>query len=146
VIKINRHTGDIMWRFGGRNSDFPLTAGQVFMRQHDPTLIDSNQTLMLLDNGDSAIRPVSRILEFKIDENARTVNAFKSYKIPKPYVFAMGSVQKVNGNYYICGGSSNYFIKVDSETGEKKADMQGNYPSYRAYLVNDVTGIPLNKP
>src|SRR6185436_20143917 len=28
VVKLNRITGNVMWKLGGKNSDFPLTASQ----------------------------------------------------------------------------------------------------------------------
>lgn len=39
VIKINRTTGAIMWRLGGSNSDFQLTAEMKFLRQHNASLL-----------------------------------------------------------------------------------------------------------
>jgi arylsulfate sulfotransferase len=144
LIKINRKTGDIIWRLGGRNSDFPLTAAQVFLRQHHPTFIDSN-TLLLFDNGENDIRPVSRILEFKLNEEKKTITAFRAYTIPEPFSGSKGSVQKIGDDYLICGGSSNYILEVNSISGAKKMELLSNQAFYRAYFVKDITGIPLNK-
>jgi hypothetical protein len=45
VYKVNRTTGAIMWRLGGKNSSFAVqaapgqqldNAGEIFSRQHDP--------------------------------------------------------------------------------------------------------------
>jgi arylsulfate sulfotransferase len=145
VIKIDRHTGDILWRLGGRNSDFPLTHQQVFLRQHHATLVDSNRTLLLLDNGEKSARPYSRVLEFNLDEQKKTITGFKAYNIPEPFAGTRGSVQKIGDNYLICGGSANYILEANSRTGEKIMEIKTNQPLYRAYYVTDITGINLNR-
>jgi arylsulfate sulfotransferase len=142
LIKIDRQSGAIRWRLGGRNSDFALSAEQVFSRQHNPSFINSGNTLLLLDNGDSTIRKVSRILEFTLDEVGRKVVQFKSYNIPAAFALNKGNVQLVGDDYFICGGSSNYILKVNRQTGIVNTELLYNQTSFRAYLVNDVTGVP----
>jgi len=144
VLKINRHSGDIMWRLGGRNSDFALTSDKVFLRQHNATLTDSGKTLLLLDNGDDSIRAYSRVLEFKLDEQNKTVTSFKSYSIPARIIGSRGSVQKINDDYVICGGISNYILVVNSITGAKKTEIKANQSFYRAYLVDNIAGVKTN--
>lgn len=144
VIKINRHTGDIMWRLGGKNSDFPLNAEQVFLRQHNATMYKDG-TLLLFDNGEKPVRSFSRVLEFKLDEQKKVVTGFKAYDIPEPLAGSRGSVEKIGDNYLICGGSANYVLLVNSITGVKKMELKSTQPLYRAYLVNDITGIDMSK-
>ncbi len=141
VIKISRKDGTILWRLGGLNSDFALTADQVFLRQHHATLTDSNQTLLLLDNGEKAARPYSRILEFRLDEVNKKVVSFRAYRIPAAFAGTRGSVQKAGDRYYICGGSANYVLEVNNITGEKIMEIKTNQPLYRAYMVDDIKGI-----
>ncbi len=126
VIKISRKTGEIMWRLGGRNSDFPLTAEQVFLRQHHATMVDNNQTLLILDNGEKPARSFSRVLEFKLDEQKKTVTSFRSYTIPEPLAGSRGSVQKLGEDYLICGGAANYVLLVNSNTGLKKMELKSS--------------------
>ncbi len=126
VVKISRRTGEIVWRLGGRNSDFQLTADQVFLRQHNAVLTD-DKTLLIFDNGEKAQRPYSRILEFGLDEGNKKVTTFKSYRILEPLTESLGSVQKI--------------LLVNSITGERKMRFVANQSMYRAYLVNDITGI-----
>lgn len=144
VIKINRKTGDIVWRLGGRNSDFPLTAHQVFLRQHNANLT-ADGTLLVFDNGEKAQRPFSRILEFRLDEKTKTIESFKSYRIQEPLTESLGSVQKIGNDYLICGGSANYVLLVNSITGERKMRLVANQSTYRAYLVNDISDIKPGK-
>jgi arylsulfate sulfotransferase len=145
VVKLNRHTGDIMWRLGGRNSDFPLTKNQLFLRQHNVVLTDNNQTLMIFDNGERNARPMSRVLEFKLDQAKKTITSYKAFNIPEPFTESLGSVQKIGDYYLICGGTANYVLLVNSITGDKKMEMKMNQASYRAWLVNDIKGINVNE-
>jgi len=133
VLKINRQTGAIMWRLGGTTSDFPLTAAQRFLRQHHATLTDNNNTLMLFDNGEAAQRPQSRVVEMSLDENSKTVTAFKSFDIPEPFTQYMGSVQKTGNNYFIGGGTGNYVLEINYVTGQKLFELKGSQTTYRAY-------------
>lgn len=145
LVKINRHTGDIMWRLGGKNSDFPLTADQQFMGQHNPTFIE-NQKLLLFDNGVYAIRPYSRVVEFQLDEQNKKIISFKAWKIPEEFSNTKGSVQKIGEDYFVCGGSGKYLLRANSITGTKKMEILTNQMTlYRAYLVNDIKGIQLNQ-
>jgi arylsulfate sulfotransferase len=144
ILKIDRHTGDIIWRLGGRNSDFPLLADQVFLRQHNATLTDDG-SLLIFDNGEKAQRPFSRILEFKLDEKKKIVSSFRSYRIQEPLTETQGSVQKMGDDYLICGGSANYVLLVNSITGERKMRLVANQSMYRAYLVDNIKGIMQNK-
>ena len=145
IIKLNRHTGKIIWRLGGKNSDFPLTADQTFQRQHDCKMI--NGSLVLFDNGDSATRPYSRILAFRLDEANKKVLVFNALNIPEPYSQYMGSVEKRGENYFICGGSSPYFVELNSKTGEVLMELKMNQAIYRIALADDVNGVPfMNMP
>lgn len=132
IIKINRTTGDIMWRLGGPYSDFPLSSDEVFLRQHYVRFTDNNQTLIFVDNGHITLRPYSRILEFQLDEVNKKINGFKFYNIPDNFIQYAGSVKKVNGNYFIGGGSANYALQVNYTTGQVYLRLNQLYSSYRA--------------
>ncbi len=141
VLKISRRDGSILWRLGGNNSDFKLSADQIFLRQHDIHYIAGTHRLMLLDNGDSLTRPYSRVLEFKLNERERTIDSFSSYRIPEGFAQYMGSVEKIGNRYLIGGGSGNYILEVDPLTGEKYFELHSNLSTYRVYRVNTVNNI-----
>ncbi len=142
VIKVKRTTGEVLWRLGGKHSDFELAPEQIFYKQQDPSFINNGHTLLLLENGDSTQNKVSRILEFTLDEESRKVVQFKSYNIPAAFALNKGNVQLVGDDYFICGGSANYILKVNRQTGIVSTELLYNQASFRAYLVNDITGIP----
>lgn len=132
VVKINRVTGAIIWRLGGPFSDFPLSPDEVFLRQHYVRLTDNNQTLIMVDNGQIALRPFSRIDEFQLDEIGKKINNFKSYYIPDNFIQYEGSVKKANGNYFIGGGSANYALQINYTTGQVYLRLNQLFYSYRA--------------
>ncbi len=132
IIKINRTTGAIMWRLGGAHTDFPLTADQVFLRQHYVRFTDNGQTLIFVDNGQQAIRANSRILEMHLDETAKAITSFSSYDIPDVFIQYAGSVKKFNGNYFIGGGSANYALQVNYTTNQVLLRLNQKFSSYRA--------------
>lgn len=134
VLKIDRNTGDIIWRLGGTNSDFPMTGEMYFYRQHHATLINNNQTLLLFDNGATDIREQSRILEFDLNENTKEIIAFRSMDLPDN-IFAqfMGSVQKIEDHYFIGCGAVPKVLEIKSTTGEVVLDIDLDETTYRAY-------------
>jgi len=50
VYKINRTTGALMWKLGGKRSDFALGDGLPFAWQHNAMAVDTN-TIRIFDNG-----------------------------------------------------------------------------------------------
>lgn len=132
IIKINRTSGAIMWRLGGKRSDFPLTADQQFLRQHYARFTDDGKTLIFVDNGDATLRPYSRILEFQLNEDNKTVNSFTAYNIPDKFIQFAGSVKKENGYYFIGGGSGNYALQVNYTTNDVYLRIGQKYSSFRA--------------
>jgi len=133
IMKVNRQTGATMWRLGGKNSDFPLFSDQIFLYQHAPALVDSNQTLIIFDDGDPILRAESRIVEFKLDQVNKAVTGFKSFTIPEKFSLLMGSVQKMGDEYFIGGGTADYMLEVNYVTGQKIREFLGYLPSYRSY-------------
>ncbi len=136
IVKLNRVTGQIMWRLGGINSDFQQTADQSFLRQHYARVIENGKTLIFLDNGITSVRPYSRILEYQLDEKNKTISSFKSFTIPDNFVQFAGSVQKEGDKYFIGGGSGNYAIRVNYKTNEILFRLNFKSSSYRTLEYN----------
>jgi hypothetical protein len=133
ILKIDLRKNKIVWRLGGLNSDFPVAPGQAFFRQHQASLIENNEILLVFDNGSKADRPQSRIIELKIDDAARKILSFNSYNIPEPFSRYMGSVQKTGVNYFIGGGTANYVLEIDPVSQERKIELLSGQTTYRAY-------------
>ena len=108
VIKINRNSGDVIWYLGGPNNDFIITNDPYngFSKQHDVRRID-NGNILLFDNGNEHYPPISRALEYEINEIEETANLVWDFSHPQGYLgLAMGSVQRLpNNNTLINWGS-----------------------------------------
>ena len=100
VIKIDRNTGDVIWYFGGPNNEFSITNDPYngFSRQHDVRRIE-NGNILLFDNGNDHDPPISRAVEYEIDESEKTADLVWDFSHPEGYVgLAMGSVQRLPNN------------------------------------------------
>lgn len=82
VYAIDRATGEVEWRLGGRRSDFELDDGAVFGWQHDARR-QPDGTLSLFDNwANEDDEPDSRALFLRIDEAARTASVAREQAHP----------------------------------------------------------------
>jgi Arylsulfotransferase (ASST)/Bacterial Ig domain/Carbohydrate binding domain len=104
VTKINRDTGDIIWRLSGANSSFtfvndPLNGTSY---QHDISAL-GNGHYMVFDNGNYHNPPVSRAVEYQLDLTNMTAKMVWQFRdTPDKYAFYQGSAQRLpNGNTLI---------------------------------------------
>jgi arylsulfate sulfotransferase len=118
VYKVNRTTGEIIWRFGGSNDDFNLTGNEIISHTHHATILP-NGHLLLFDNGVTKNPQQSRIAEFAIDETTRTADLVYQYTQTGRFFDIMGSAQKLsNGNYFIGWGGN-----ITSQINANKSDI-----------------------
>lgn len=124
VTKINRQTGDIIWRWGGehcKNNQFTFINDPAgFSHQHYIRRF-SNGNLSLFDNGNLHSPPSSRAAEYQVDEENKWANLVWEYRNdPLSYSSAMGSVNRLfNHNTIIGWGTGvNPAISEVDPTGE----------------------------
>ena len=137
IYKIERRTGNIIWRLGGRRNDFALGAGVRFGWQHDARR-QRNGTLTLFDNEAAPrLRKQSRGLVLRLDEQRLRATVVHSF-VHDPPITAVdqGNMQRLsNGNYLVGWGHEPYFTEfgphggavLDARFARHGAD------SYRAY-------------
>lgn len=146
VYKVNGSTGEIIWRMGGKKSDFRVASDAQWAWQHHATMWDST-TLTLFDNS-STRGPLTRALQLNVDESAMTVSLVRAFANPTGfYSGTFGSVQLMpNGEVFVGWGAQPYFSQFASDGS---LQMHGQLPagtrSYRAFLV-DIVGAPADKP
>ena len=155
VYEIDRTTRKILWRLGGKRSDFKLGPGAQFAWQHDAHR-QPDGTITLFDNGATpAVEKFSRVLVLRVDEAAHRATLVRSYHHPRrllsPYE---GNAQFLpNGHVFVGWGSNPSYTEFD-ERGRVVLDAsfgrQGRAPgteadSYRAYRF-DWTGRPTDGP
>ncbi|MEJ2617176.1 MAG: aryl-sulfate sulfotransferase, partial [Ignavibacteriaceae bacterium] len=105
VTKIDRKTGKIIWRLGGKNNQFTFINDPVgFSYQHDARPVPGKPDYYtIFDNGNYHNPPFSRAVEYKIDTAAMTATLVWEYRHSHDYyTFFLGSVQRLpNGNTFI---------------------------------------------
>lgn len=147
IVKLDRKTGKILWRLGGKSSDFPLTAAQSFSHQHHAELLPSGD-LMLFDNDnppdDSPGNGQSKVMRFKLDEINHQVLDFQAWQpIPGQYGYAMGSAEQLsNGNLLIGWGANtnNSDVTEINPQGQVLSDLsfdEGVF-SYRVFKYDQL--------
>jgi hypothetical protein len=146
VYKVDR-SGAIVWRLGGKYSDFDMGAGSTFAWQHDARR-QPDGTLTIFDNGATpAVEKLSRGLILDVDEQAMTANLLRQYTHPKVLAGSQGSVQLLaNGNVFVGWGEVPR-VSEFHHSGRLLFDaILGNqYESYRAFRL-PWTGLPAEAP
>lgn len=158
IIKINRTTGEVVWRLGGsksKNNQFRFLNDTVggfygFSHQHS-AMRTSRGTLLLFDNGNLKPSPQkSRIVEYELDEVKKTARKVFEYS-PKVDVFAstMGSASELpNGNILIGYGSAAMlqggFSDIAAEEIDRNSKVVGTVynlpvPRINAYRIGKST-------
>lgn len=137
ITKIDRQSGGIIWRLGGKNNQFRFVNDSIgFSYQHAVRRI-ANGDITLFDNGNFHVPPFSRAVEYALDTSLMTATLVWQYRdTPDPFGTAMGFVQRMeNGNTLIGWGAANPTVTEVTSRGEKVYEMTfdpGVY-SYRAF-------------
>jgi hypothetical protein len=146
VYKLDR-SGAILWRLGGKHSDFEIGPGAGFAWQHDARR-QADGTLTLFDNGATpAVEKLSRGLILELDEQAMTATLLHQYTHPKILSGSQGSTQLLaNGNVFIGWGETPRVSEFD-HSGRLLFDavLGEKYQSYRAFRL-PWTGLPAEAP
>jgi hypothetical protein len=135
--KVDRPSGKILWRLGGKASDFRLGPGAHFAFQHDVRR-HPDTTVTLFDNegGPPAEASMSRAVVLSVDEKSAQAELVRQYLHSPPVLsVALGSVQDMDGGVRFIGwGESSYFTEYDAN-GKAIFDarLADGTESYRAF-------------
>jgi hypothetical protein len=122
VYKIDRKSGEIIWRLGGKKSDFDMGPGARFAFQHDARR-QPDGNISLFDNGTTIFRngvaeamEESRAIVLELDEQEMRASLVREYTHPdKLYADAAGNAQVLgNGDVFVGWGRA----LANSEFGE----------------------------
>jgi hypothetical protein len=111
ITKIHRTTGEIIWRWGGTQTDITFVNDYPFTHQHSIRSLGNNRYL-LYDNGNYSAQytgagNISRAVEYELDTNL--MEATKVWEFVHPdslYTPSIGGVQRLpNGNTLIDFGN-----------------------------------------
>ena len=151
VYKIDHRTGRVVWRLGGKRSDFRLGPGAHFAWQHDAGWRPDG-TLSLFDNeaaaDDLVERDQSRGIILKLDERAGTATLVRQFTHPAGLLAqSQGNVQNLpSGDVLVGWGSMPHFSEYDLQ-GRLVFDARfyETAQSYRAFL-GQWRGTPTTSP
>jgi hypothetical protein len=104
ITKINRRTGDIIWRLGGKKNQFTFINDTIgFSAQHSIIKLD-NGNILLFDNGNFHTPQLSSAVEYTINEDSMTATLVKRYRPDFDiYAFFGCNAQKLQGGNILLG-------------------------------------------
>ena len=147
VTKINRGSGEIIWRMGGSQNEFNFVNDTIgFSGQHSVIRLP-NGNIALFDNGVGHEPQYSRGLEYKINEVEKTALLVREYKkSPVTFSSILGSVASMPGNHLLVGWGVNSrggFLSEFDEEGQMitnisilTEDPSTLYKSYKASYMD----------
>ena len=167
VYKVNGETGEIMWRLGGKMSDFEFEPGLNFSNQHDARWHSSNAStdvISLFDNASngfqqSADRSQGMILKLDHSANPPFVTQLTSFPSPDDAQLSnsQGNVQLLslddweNSHAFIAWGANPYMTEHDAsgriiwQANVEASDPNTSPMMYRAHKFN-FTSHPRDAP
>jgi hypothetical protein len=137
IYKISRRTGKILWRLGGKRSDFTLERGARFAWQHDARRRPDGDVTLFDNSAGPQVRKQSRGLVLHLDLKRMHASVVRTF-VHRPPIVAVdqGNMQRLaNGHYLVGWGHEPHFtefgprgtILFDGRFGRGRVD------SYRAY-------------
>ncbi|KAJ5818922.1 hypothetical protein N7474_004513 [Penicillium riverlandense] len=166
VHKINGTTGEIIWRLGGRNSDFKLGSNVAFCFQHHARFVSQGkdeEIISLYDNSahgtennrghEVHTHPFSQGKIISVDTAKWTAEIVQAFQPPDGLLSkSQGSTQLLpNGNVLVNWGSEGAMTEFkDDGTAIFHAYMDSDFlfegvENYRAFRYN-WTGLPTEDP
>ena len=136
TTKINRNTGEIIWRLSGRQSSFtflndPLNGTSY---QHNISAL-GNGRYMVFDNGNNHNPQVSRAVEYQLNLTNMTATTVWQFRdTPEEFSDFMGNAQRLpNGNTMI-NWVYDKIVEVDSNGGKHfEMNLVDFHTIYRVY-------------
>ncbi len=148
LYKIDRSTGEILWRLGGKKSDFAMGPGTSFGWQHDARWRPGGEISLFDNEANPPLAEHSRALVLRVDEQNRRVEVDRAYTSPDGLLSgSQGDTQFLpDGHVFVGWGANPYFTEFDA-AGRVLFDahFQKGADSYRAFRLPWV-GQPTDPP
>jgi hypothetical protein len=137
LYKLHRQTGHVIWRLGGKRSDFHMGHGSQFFWQHDARVLGADMITVFDDGaGPAKDESQSRAIVLQVDEAARSVRLVRSYQHPNPLLAdAMGSARALPDGHVIVGWGTEPYVSEFASDGRLLTDarFESGSASYRAF-------------
>lgn len=148
IYKIDRPSGRIVWRLGGRKSDFRMGRGTRFAFQHDARR-QADGTLTLFDNqATPAKAEMSRALQLRLDRRAGTARLVRQWRHPERLLAgAEGNLQTLPGGNVFASWGPEERVSEFSRDGRLLLDLAlpVGADTYQAFRF-PWRGRPLTRP
>jgi hypothetical protein len=154
VYEIDRKTKKVLWRLGGKKSDFKLGTGVRFAWQHDARR-QADGTITIFDNGAAPpVEKFSRVLVVRADTATKKTTLVRSYHHPQRLLAPFeGNAQFLTNGDVVVGWGAQPYVSELSHSGALLFDAyfgHGKPPgedadSYRAYRFA-WRGHPTDRP
>jgi hypothetical protein len=149
VYEIRKNDGRVVWRLGGKRSDFKMGPGTRFAWQHDARR-QPDGTIRLFDNAASDPgKGMSKAIVLRVDEVRRTATLVRSYVRSPPLLStSQGNAQLLRGGHLFVGWGSKPFATEFDRAGSMLFDLRfgvGRVDSYRAFRFA-WRGAPTTRP
>jgi hypothetical protein len=151
LYKIDRRTGDILWRLGGKRSDFKVAPDAAFHFQHDAQW-HGPDTITMFDNGTTnhtKVEPESSGKRIRVDVGRHTVTLDHAYTSPDPLSSSsQGTFQTLSDGHALIGWGKDPVVSEFAANGDLLFEArfptidQQSYSAHRA----EWTGHPTTKP
>jgi hypothetical protein len=149
AYRVDRHSGAILWRLGGKKTDFALGPNVAFAWQHNPTAVDDHGLIRIFDNEASpTILPYSRVIWVRHDDVRKTATLERWFKHPDGLsAGSQGNAQGLdNGDTFVGWGALPRLSEFDRGNNLLfDAALPAGYNSYRTYRFEWV-GEPDTRP
>jgi hypothetical protein len=139
VYEVDRENGDVLWRLGGKQSDFQVGPGAQFSWQHNAEAeAGQPDTIRIFDNASNGVpvEPQSRVIDVHLDLADKTATLVDSVQHPDGVSApSQGNAQRLpDGNLFVGWGQTGRVSEFD--TGGNllwDAKTPTGYDTYRAY-------------
>jgi hypothetical protein len=148
ILKINRSSGEIMWRMGGKGNDFDFLNDNGFSGQHSLTLMPGNK-LLLFDNGNCDNKQRSRVVLYQFDEEKKTIQLLREFVHPSG-VFSsfMGNAQMLPAGNVLAGWGQNSsgLVFTEFKNLSQAIDAKGDMSVWSYSVYKDLWAPLIFKP
>jgi hypothetical protein len=140
AYKIDRRTGEIIWRLGGKRSNFTMEHDAQFAWAHDARWVGDGWMTIFDDGFDGRTKShaASRALILEVDLARRRVSVGRSFESPTHLLTSsMGNVQLLpDGHVFVGFGNDPYSIEF-SPDGRllSNLEMPSGQHSYRSFRL-----------
>ena len=149
VYKVSRTTGEVLWRLGGKRSDFVMGKGTVFAWQHDARHHGDDLISIFDDGAAPQVQPQSRALVIRLDGKRGRATLVREYTHHPGRIVSkfMGNAQVLGNGNVVVGWGSEPFLTEFSPEGTILLDLKLPHggQNYRAFRFPWV-GRPFTRP